>query len=80
MRIISIRWEPVARVLCVVYAFFGLLFFLIFAFTDAPELTLPFGIVAPLFHFNFNLKLPRSTSFTYNVFLGFLAVFAYALS
>lgn len=80
MRIISVRLEPVARVLSIVYAVFGLGSFCLFEFTDAQYLTLPFGVVAPLFNLNVNFNLPRSTSFVYIVFSGFAAVLAYALT
>jgi hypothetical protein len=52
MRIISVRPGPVALVLLLVYMVFGLCVFLIFKFTQEPYLSLPFGIVAPLIHFN----------------------------
>jgi hypothetical protein len=80
MRIISVRLEPVARVLSVVYAFFGLVRFLMFAFTGAEYITLPFGVVAPLIYLNFNLNLPRSTSLAYNIFIFFAAIISYAVS
>jgi hypothetical protein len=42
-------------------------------------MTLPFGILAPLFHLNVNLNLVRSSSMLYNIFLCVAAVLSYAL-
>ena len=78
MRIISVRLEPVARVLCLIYAVFGLGAFLLFEFSDTQYLTLPLGIVAPLFHLNVNFNLPRSTSFVLTVLCGIAEILAYA--
>jgi hypothetical protein len=80
MRIISVRLGPVARVLSIVYAVFGLGAFSLFEFTGAQYLSLPFGVVAPVFHLNMNFNLPRSTSIVYTVFSGLAAVLAYALT
>ncbi|MGD0799970.1 MAG: hypothetical protein ABR906_01510 [Terracidiphilus sp.] len=80
MRIISVRFEPVARVMSVVYAFLGVIGFCQFAFSDAEYLTLPIGVVAPLIYLNFNLKLQRSTNIAYNLFLCLAEIIAYAIS
>ena len=66
--------------MCVIYAFLGLFIFCRFAFTDDEYLTLPFGIVAPLFYLNFNLRLPRSTNVAYSLFMGIAAIVAYAIT
>jgi hypothetical protein len=80
MRIIAVRLEPVARVLSIVYAAFGLGAFSLFEFTDTPYLTLPIGVIGPLLHLNLNLNLPRSTSILYIFFSGVAAVLTYALT
>ena len=80
MRIISIRFEPVARVLCIIYAAFGFVDFIQFAFSDAPYMTLPLGILAPLVYLNINLKFPRSTNLLYNILFCFAYVIAYGIT
>lgn len=78
MRIISVRVSPVANVLAIVYAIFGLSAFLQYAVSNAQYLTLPLGILAPLFHLNFNFNLARSGGVLYNTFLAVAAVLSYA--
>jgi hypothetical protein len=80
MRIISVRPGPVALALSLVYTVFGLGVFLIFEFTQESYLSLPFGIVAPLIHFNINLNLPRTTSLGFNLLYGAAALLSYALT
>jgi ABC-type phosphate/phosphonate transport system permease subunit len=80
MRIISVRPEPVAKILTVVYAVFGLLSWLTFAFTGADRLTIPFGFIAPLFNLNLNLHLGRTGSVLWNAFYCLVDVLCYAIS
>jgi hypothetical protein len=80
MRIVSVRVAPVALVLTVTYALFGFCAFLVYAFGKAEFLTLPFGILAPLFHLNLNFNLARSGGVFYNIFLCIAAVLSYALT
>lgn len=80
MRIISIRLGPVTRILSVVYAILGFVIFCHFEFSDAPYLTLPFGIVAPLVYLNINLNLPRSDTLAYIFFSGLAEILAYAVT
>ena len=81
MRIISVRVEPVARVLAIVYAVFGLSAFLLYAVAPGVRfLTLPFGVLAPLFHLNLNVNLARSSDVFYNIFLCVAAVLSYSLT
>jgi hypothetical protein len=80
MRIVSVRAEPVAKILTVVYAAFGLLTWLTFAFTGADRLTIPFGFIAPLFNLNFNFHLGRTESALWNAFYCLVEVFCYAVS
>ncbi|HKS76163.1 MAG TPA: hypothetical protein VJQ82_23325 [Terriglobales bacterium] len=80
MRIISVRVAPVVRVLAIAYAVFGVVAFLLYAVSSAEALTLPFGLVAPLFHLNVNLSLPRSSGVLYNAFLCIAAILSYSLT
>jgi hypothetical protein len=80
MRIISVRVGPIARVLAIAYAVFGLSAFVVYAFGSAGFLTLPFGVLLPLFHLNLNFNLARSGGVLYNVFLCAAAVLSYALT
>lgn len=80
MRIISVRVAPVALVLTITYALFGFGAFLVYAFSGAEFLTLPFGVLAPLFHLNLTLNLTRSGGVFYNIFLCTAAVLSYALT
>lgn len=80
MRIISIRVEPPARILAIIYAFFGLGYYLFAAFTHAQYVTLPFGVVAPLVLLNFNLNLARSGNLLWEMVLFCATVLAYTLS
>ena len=80
MRIISIRVEPVARVFAGLYAFFGLLAFFVYAVGKAGSLTLPFGVLTPLFHLNLNLHLAGSNGAAYNIFLCVAGIVSYAFS
>jgi hypothetical protein len=59
MRILAVRWASVALLVSVIYAIFGFAAFLVFVFTNAHSLTVPFGVVAPLVNLNINLNLPR---------------------
>ena len=69
-----------ARILSVVYAFLGLIRFLMFAFSGDGYITLPIGVIAPLIYLNVNLNLPRSTSMAYIIFIFFAAIISYAVS
>jgi len=80
MRIMSIRVAPVARILALLYAALGFCGFVFFAFTNADILTLPFGIVMPLFYLNANFKFGRSSDLVYNIFLGLASVSLYAVT
>jgi hypothetical protein len=80
MRIISIRWRPVARILAIIYLVSGLGVFCVFEFSTAPNLTLPFGVLGPLFHLNLNVNLSRSSSVLFNAFAGVAEILAYALT
>ena len=59
MRILSVRWEPVVRVLAIIYGVLVAMVFCAAEISHAPHLTLPFGVLAPVFHLNFNLNIPR---------------------
>jgi hypothetical protein len=80
MRIIGIRWQPVSRIFCIIYAVLGLCSFLYWLFTDIDSLTLPFGVVAPLVYLNLNLHLPRPTGLPMTFAYGLADIAAYAAS
>jgi hypothetical protein len=80
MRIISVRVAPVARILAIAYAVFGVCAFLVYAFGSGDFLTLPFGVLAPLVHLNLNLNLARSNGVLYNMFLCVSSVLSYGLT
>ena len=80
MRILSVRVAPVARVLAIAYAVFGLVAFAQYAVGSADSLTLPFGLLLPLFHLNLNFSLPRSSDLIWNVFFCLAAVLSYTLT
>jgi hypothetical protein len=80
MRIVSVSPGPVALVLSIVYAFFGIGSFLFFTFTDVPTLTLPIGFVAPLIYLSFNLHLPRTNSIGFTLLYAVAAPLTFALT
>jgi len=80
MRIVSVRAEPVARVLAIAYAVLGLSAFLTYAISGAETFTLPFGVLAPLFHLNLNVNLARSSGVLYNIFLCVAGLLSYAVT
>jgi ABC-type phosphate/phosphonate transport system permease subunit len=80
MRIIGVRWQPVSRILCVLYAVLGLSSFLYWLFTDVDSLTLPLGVIAPLLNFSFNFHLPRTANFVLLVIYGLAETATYAIS
>jgi|SRR5689334_12316517 hypothetical protein len=80
MRIVGIRVEPFARVLGITYTVFGLSAYAVFAIKGSDNITLPFGVLAPLVSLDFTLSLPRSNGVFYNVFLCLASVLSYALS
>jgi hypothetical protein len=64
----------------IVYAAFGLLFWITFCLGNAEYITLPVGIIAPLLHLSFNLNFHRSTDLTYNGLLLLGSIVSYALT
>src|ERR1017187_4532931 len=79
MRIVAVRREPVACILSVIYAVFGLYAFLLFAFTNAQTLTLPLGFVATVIHFNINFNLPRPTGLALGALYLALTILLYCI-
>jgi hypothetical protein len=77
MRIVSVRLAPVTLILAILYAVFGLVAFAVYAVGTEESLTLPFGVLGPLFHLNPNLHLARSGGLLYNVFLCVSTVLSY---
>jgi len=80
MRIISVRVLPVATILATAYAFLGFAAFAVYAVSRTESLTLPFGILMPLFHLDLTLNLPRSSGVFYNVLLCVAAGLSYAIT
>jgi hypothetical protein len=78
MRIISIRVAPVAQTLGMVYAAFGFIAWVQYAFGRGQKMILPFGVVAPLFDLNLNIHLERSTGVFHNLFLCIASILLYA--
>jgi hypothetical protein len=80
MRILGVRWEPVARVLAIVYGISGALMFCVAEISQAAYLTLPFGVVAPALHLNFSFNIPRPDGVFSGVMAGFAEILAYAVT
>ena len=78
MRIISVRVTTVARILAILYAAIGFGAWLQYVFGRAQQLTIPFGIVVPFFHLNFNLHLMRSNDVAYNLLLCVASLLLYS--
>ena len=80
MKIVSLRIQPIAKVVAAIYALFGVSFWIAYCFGKAPYLTLPVGLVAPMVHFNFNFHFHRTTDVAYNVLLFLASLAGYALT
>jgi hypothetical protein len=80
MKIVSLKIQPIAKVVAVVYALFGVSFWIAYCLGKAPYLTLPVGLVAPMVHFNFNFHFHRTTDVAYNVLLFLASLAGYALT
>lgn len=80
MRITSVHPGAVALVFAVMYAFFGFVAFVIYAFSSVHVFLLPIGLVMGVFHLVFNIQLVRSPDILANVFLCLLAMLCYGLT
>ena len=80
MRIVEIRLTPVAHIFAIVYAVCGLIAFVTYAATRAESLTLPLGIVTPVFHLNMNFFFPRSEDLIASAMLCGGTLVLYALT
>ena len=80
MRILGVRWEPVARVVAIIYGLFGVGAFCLSEFTRASQLTLPLGILAPVIQLNINLKVPRPSGVLSGLLAGVAEILAYAVT
>lgn len=80
MRILGVRWEPVARVVAIIYGLFGVGAFCMSEFTQTSQLTLPVGILAPVIHLNFNLNVPRPGGVLAGLLAGAAEILAYAVT
>ena len=80
MKIVALKIEPIAKLFAIIYAFFGFVTFVAFAFSGAGYITLPFGIIGPMVHLNLNLNFRRSTDVLYNVLLLIGSIASYAVT
>jgi hypothetical protein len=80
MKILALKIQPIARVFATIYAVFGLLSWIAFRVAGMSYITLPFGIIGPLVHLNFNLTLPRSNNLFYNLLLVLGSIGSFALT
>jgi hypothetical protein len=80
MKIISIKWKPLALIFSIIYAAFGFLCFLQFEYTDMEYLTMPVGFVAFLVHLNFNFNLQRPNSIFLMFAYGIGSIVSFAIT
>jgi len=79
MRIVYIRPAPVASVFAVIYAFWGVIAFVVYTMSDVQMFTLPIGIIFGAFNLHFNINVPRSVDPLANALLCGGAVLSNAL-
>lgn len=80
MKIMSLRVSPVARVFALGYGVLAPFMVIGSKLTGAEQFTLPFGLVAPLFHLNLNFNVPMPDHLAYGLGLCFLAGLSFALT
>ena len=80
MKIVGVRIEPVAKILAIIYAIFGLLVPIQLAFQRAETVKLPLGFNVPIFYLNFNLTFPFPHSVFGAISMVFASVAVYAIS
>jgi hypothetical protein len=80
MRIMSFRMAPVARILAIGYGILGPFIVIFSKLRGAEPFTLPLGVVAPLFHLNFNLNIPMPTQWGYGLLVCLIAAICYAIT
>ena len=80
MRIMSFRIAPVARILAIGYGILGPFIVIFSKLRGAEQFTLPLGVVAPLFHLNFNLNIPMPTQWGYGLLVCLIAAICYAIT
>jgi len=80
MKIVALKVQPIARTLAIIYAVFGLIFWITFCISGVEYITLPIGMIAPLLHLNFNFNFHRSNDPVYNILLLLGSLASYALS
>ena len=80
MRIVSVKPVPVGFIFAIVYAIFGFVNFLLFAFSSPPTITLPVGIIMGIFHLNLDFHLARSADLIANAFDCIGSILSFALT
>ena len=80
MKIVALKTEPIARLFAMIYACFGFVTWLAFAFSGTGYITLPFGIIGPMVHLNVNLVFRRSTDLLYNLLLLIGSILCFAVT
>lgn len=80
MKIIALKVQPIARTVALIYAAFGLVFWITFLVSNVDYISLPVGIIPPLLHLNFNFQFHRSTDLAYNAMLLLGSIVSHALT
>lgn len=80
MKIMSLRVTAVARVLALGYGVLAPFMVIGSKLNGAEQFTLPFGVVAPLFHLNVNFTLPMPDHLVYGLGLCLVAGLSFALT
>ena len=80
MRILSVKIEPVARVMAILYAVLGFVIFIVWALGDAPWINLPIGFVAPMLNLSLSIHLTRSSDLLATALECLGAILSYGVS
>jgi hypothetical protein len=80
MKVLSLRVAPVAKALAVIYAVLGFLYVPTLLLARTTQMTVPFGVLGPLVHFNLNLHFPMPNSFLTGILSTILSTVLYAIS
>jgi hypothetical protein len=80
MKVLSLRVAPVAKALAVIYAVLGFLYVPTLLLARTTQMTVPFGVLGPLVHFNLNLHFPMPNSFLTGILCTMLSTVLYAIS
>ena len=80
MRIIAVRVKQVAAVMALSYAALSPLYLFRFAYTNIDQITVPLGIVAPLFDLSLKLHVRRPSGFVGGIAFVLFTGACYALT